>query len=129
MAPRNDSDDGAVTKKMHAGSPFDRDARVREQAHLAAQCDKLYADLLDRCSIILAEVGNRLVIGNEPARQPRHLDIAPSLTLKPPPRRNPIEVASMDDMKAGQLPRERLRRTTAPIGGVRQQRHRSPNCV
>ena len=47
MAPRNDSDDGAVTKKMHAGSPFDRDARVREQAHLAAQCDKLYADLLD----------------------------------------------------------------------------------
>jgi Transposase domain (DUF772) len=45
-------------------------ARVREQTHLAAQLDKLYADLLDRWPAILAEVGNGLVIGNEPARQP-----------------------------------------------------------
>ena len=65
----------------------------REQTHQAAQFDKLHADLLDRWPTVLAEVGNRLVIRNEPARQPHHLDIAPSLTLKPPARLNPIEVA------------------------------------
>jgi hypothetical protein len=50
-------------------------------------------DLLDRRPTILAEVGNRLVIGNEPARQPHHLNVAPSFTLKPSTRLNAIEVA------------------------------------
>src|SRR5258708_19453535 len=68
-------------------------ARCREQAHLAAQFDKLHADLLDRRPTILAEVGNRLVIGNQPARPPHHLNVAPSFTLKPPTRLNAIEVA------------------------------------
>src|SRR6516165_1461072 len=70
----------------------DRNARLREQAHQAAQFDKLYADLLDRWSTVLAEVGYRLVIGNQPARQPHHLHIAPCLTLKPPARLNPIDL-------------------------------------
>src|SRR6266511_2708299 len=39
---------------------IDRNTRCREQAHLAAQFDKLHADLLDRRPTILAEVGNRL---------------------------------------------------------------------
>jgi hypothetical protein len=49
----------------------DRNARLREQAHQAAQFDKLHADLLDRWSTVLAEVGNRLVIGNQPPAKPR----------------------------------------------------------
>src|SRR5215471_20855900 len=71
----------------------DRNARIREQTHQATQFDKLHADLLDRWSTVLAEVGNRLVVRNEPAGQPHHLDIAPCLTLKPPARLNPIEIA------------------------------------
>ena len=46
----------------------DRDARIREQTHQAAQFDKLHADLLDRWSTVLAEVGNSLVVRNEPAQ-------------------------------------------------------------
>src|ERR1700719_1327613 len=70
----------------------DRNARIREQTHQTAQFDKLHADLLDRWSTVLAEVGNSLVVRNEPAGQPHHLDIAPCLTLKPPARLNPIEI-------------------------------------
>src|SRR6476469_63401 len=61
---------------------IDRNARLRQQTHQAAQLNKLHANLLDRRSAVLAEVGNRLVVRNEPARQPHHLDIAPCLTLK-----------------------------------------------
>src|SRR6266702_7555693 len=71
---------------------IDRNARCRQQTHQAAQFNKLYADLLDRWPTVLAEVGNRLVIGNEPAGQPHHLHIAPSLTLKPPARLNANQV-------------------------------------
>jgi hypothetical protein len=39
------------TRCRHCGN-----ARCREQAHLAAQFDKLHADLLDRRPTILAEV-------------------------------------------------------------------------
>src|SRR5271170_5757921 len=72
---------------------IDRNARTREQAHQAAQFNKSYADLLDCWPAVLAEVGNRLVIRSEPTGQPHHLDIAPSLALKPPARLNPIEIA------------------------------------
>ena len=48
---------------------------------------------LHGAAIILAEVGDRLVIRNQPSRQPHHLDIAASLTLKPPARLDPIEIA------------------------------------
>ena len=41
----------------------------------------------------LRKVGNRLVIGDKPARQPHHLNVAPSLVLKPPTSLNPIEIA------------------------------------
>src|SRR3984957_12175203 len=47
----------------------------------------------DGSAIVLAEVGNRLVIGDEPASQPHHLNVAPGLVLKPPARLHPIEIA------------------------------------
>ena len=72
---------------------IDRNARCRQQAHLAAQFNKLHADLLDRSPAVLAEVGYRLVVRSKTASQPHHLNIAPSLTLKPPARLNPIEIA------------------------------------
>src|SRR3974377_277254 len=62
---------------------INRDARRREKTHQAAQFNKLHANLLDRWPAVFAEVGNRLVIRSEPAGQPHHLDIAPSLALKP----------------------------------------------
>ena len=46
-----------------------------------------------RRPVILAEIGNRLVIGNQPAGEPHHLNVAARLTLKPAARLNPIEIA------------------------------------
>ena len=43
--------------------------------------------------IVLAEIGNRLVIRHEAPRQPHHLDVAAGLTLEPPARLHPIEIA------------------------------------
>ena len=70
-----------------------RDAGLRQQAHRAAQRDKACTNFADGSAIVLAEVGNGLVIGYKPARQPHHLNVAPSLTLEPPARLNPIEIA------------------------------------
>src|ERR1700746_3863941 len=47
----------------------------------------------DGSAIVLAEVGNRLVIGYKPTQQPHHLNVATSLVLKPPTRLNSIEIA------------------------------------
>ena len=41
------------------------------------------AHLADGIAVVLAEVGNRLVIGDKPPQKPHHLDVVPSLTLKP----------------------------------------------
>ena len=60
-----------------------RDVGLRQQAHRAAQCDKLSTNFADDSAIVLAEVGNRLVIGYKPTQQPHHLNVAPSLVLKP----------------------------------------------
>jgi hypothetical protein len=50
------------------------------------------ADLAHGAAVVLAEIGNRFVIGNEPAREPHHLNVAPGLTLKPAARLDPIAV-------------------------------------
>src|SRR5829696_4324938 len=71
----------------------DRHAGLREQAHRAAQRDEARAHFADGKAIVFAEVRNRLVVGNEAAGQPHHLHIAASLTLKPPTRLNPVEIA------------------------------------
>src|SRR5207244_9297740 len=60
----------------------DRDARFRQQTHLAAQGDELRADLLDGRAVVFAEIGDGLVIRNQPPRQPHHFQIAASLTLQ-----------------------------------------------
>src|ERR1700730_2586619 len=70
----------------------DGDARFRQQAYLSAKCDELRAHLAYRSPVILAEIGNRLVIGNKPTGEPHDLNVAPSLTLKPAARLNPIEI-------------------------------------
>src|ERR1019366_3292696 len=44
-------------------------------------------------AVVLAEVGNRLVVGSKPARQPHHLNVAPSFTLQSPARLDPVEIA------------------------------------
>ena len=85
-------------------------------------------------AIVLAEVGNGLVIGCKPARQPHHLNVAPGLVLKPPARLNPIEIAV--DVKL-QQDRRMIRRSAGCLGidpikpklgldRVHRQRHRSP---
>jgi hypothetical protein len=44
-------------------------------------------------AIVLAEIRNRLVIGNEPTRKPHHLNVAPAVTFESTARLNPVEVA------------------------------------
>ena len=70
----------------------DRHARRGQQAHPAAQIDEAGANLTDRFAIVLAEIGNRLVIGDQAAREPHHFDIAARLALEPAARLNPIEI-------------------------------------
>src|SRR5664279_6266736 len=43
----------------------DRHAGLREKAHRAAKRNKLGADLPDSAAVVLAEVGNRLVVGSK----------------------------------------------------------------
>src|ERR1035441_1808972 len=71
----------------------DRHAGLREKAHRAAKRNKPGADLADGAAVVLAEVGNRLVVGSKPARQPHHLNVAPSFTLQSPARLDPVEIA------------------------------------
>src|SRR6266702_6189763 len=60
---------------------------------MVTERDKAGAHLPDGAAVVLAEVGNRLVIGNKAAREPHHLNVAPGLMLEPAARLNPIEVA------------------------------------
>ncbi len=82
----------AVVHRLELAA-VDRHAGLRQQPHRAAQRNKARAHLADGSAIILAEVGNRLVIGHQPTHKPHHLDVVPSLTLKPPARLNPVEIA------------------------------------
>jgi hypothetical protein len=64
------------------------------------------ADLAEGVAVVLAEIGNRLVIGNKAAREPHHLNVPTG------------------DTKAGRLPRDQPRRTQARPDRVRRQTHR-----
>ena len=123
----------AVVHRLELAA-VDRHAGLRQQAHRAAQRNKARAHLADGTAIVLAEVGNRLVIGHQPARKPHHLDVVPSLTLKPPARLNPVEIAVNIELQqhrrmirrpAGCLG-SRPRQTQARPGRVPRQKHRSP---
>ena len=89
------------------------DAGLSEQAHHAAQRNETRAHLADGRAIVLAEVGNRLVIWSQTPRQPHHLDVAPSLTLKPAARLDPIEIAVNVEL---QHDRRMIRRSTGHLG-------------
>src|SRR5688572_26810005 len=71
----------------------DRHARRCQQAHLTAQIDEASANLADGLVIVLAKVGERLVIGYKAAREPHHLDVASGLALDVAARLDPIEIA------------------------------------
>jgi hypothetical protein len=62
------------------------------QANLSAKRDEPRAHLADRRPVILAEIGNRLVVGNQPTGELHDLNIATGLTFKPAARLNPIEI-------------------------------------
>src|SRR5262249_13053600 len=51
------------------------------------------ARFFDRSAVVLAEVGNGLVIGREPPQQPHYFQIAMALALEPPARLHAIEIA------------------------------------
>ena len=51
------------------------------------------AHLADGSAIVLSEIRNRLVIGNQAARKPHHLNVASGLTLQPAVRLDPVEIA------------------------------------
>jgi hypothetical protein len=59
---------------------------IHKQTHLPAEFDKARAHLADGTAIVLPEIGDRLVVGDKPAKQPHQLDIAAGLALEPPAR-------------------------------------------
>ena len=67
-------------------------ARHRQKTDPAAQLDETSANLGDRGAVVLAEVGNGLVVGNQSVHQPHHLDIPPRLALKTAARLDLIEI-------------------------------------
>jgi hypothetical protein len=108
----------------------DAEARKRNGPHLTVvgDGDELRAHLAYRRPVILAEIGNHLVIRNQPTGEPHHLNVAARLTLKPAARLNPIEInrkwrastAPTDGTKAG--PQNRSSARSSPR--QRQQSYR-----
>ena len=61
---------------------IDGDARCGEKPHLAAEFDKASAHLAQRRTVVLAEVGDCLVVGDQPAQQPHRLYVATGFALQ-----------------------------------------------
>ena len=74
-------------------APVNGDARLGEQTHLAAQHNEPGANLADRSPVLLAEIGDGLVIRDQSAEKPDHLEIATRLALQPPARLYSVEIA------------------------------------
>jgi hypothetical protein len=102
----------AVVHRLELAA-VDRHAGLREQAHHAAECDKPGTDLPDSPAVVLAEIGNRLVVGSKPANEPHHLNVAPGFALKPPARLHPIEVAVNVELQQN---RRMIRRPASRLG-------------
>jgi hypothetical protein len=102
------------------------------------ELDKARAHLADGTPIVLPEIGDRLVVGDEPAKQPHQLDISPGLALEPPARLHSIEIARRcrasteprDDKPAVQSPPARPLRTRAQREQAYRRTRRSlePDC-
>jgi hypothetical protein len=61
----------------------DRDRVAIEQVQVPAERDEAGADLADGRAVVASEVGDRLEVRREPARQPDQLEIAPALAFEP----------------------------------------------
>ena len=79
-------------------NPVEIAVDVDEMQRLAAM-EKHH--LADRRPIVLAEIGNRFVIRDQSAEKPDHLEIATGLTLQPPARLHPIEIAVDVELEQG----------------------------
>jgi len=79
----------------------DRNAGFRQQPHASAQRDKLGADFLYRGPIVLAEVGNGLVVGRKPLDEPDHFQIAPGLALQTTARLDAIQITVDVELQEG----------------------------
>ena len=82
----------AVVHRLELAA-VDRNAGGGQEAHRAAQPDEACANLADGAAIVLAEVRDGLVIGDETPRQPHHLDVASGLPLQPSTGLHPVQVA------------------------------------
>lgn len=71
----------------------DSDARRGEKTYLATEFDNTRAHLAKSATIVLAEIGNRLVVRDQPTQQPHNFDVAARFPLQPAARLHSVEVA------------------------------------
>ncbi len=76
-----------------------RDHRLGEQVHLAAQHHEPRAHLADRQAVVSSEVGNRLEVGHQPPGQPDQLDVALGLALQASTRLDAVQVPVNVDLQ------------------------------
>jgi len=68
-------------------------ARFGEKPHLAAELDKARAHIAQRRTVVFAEVGDRLVVRDEPAQQPHDFYVTAGFALQPPARLKAVKIA------------------------------------
>jgi hypothetical protein len=71
----------------------DGHARLREETHLTVELNEARAHLADGAAVVLAEIGDSLVVGDEAAQEPHELDVASRFPLEPPARLHAVEIA------------------------------------
>ena len=81
----------------------DGDRGLLEQAETTTQQDELAAGGADRLTVVLAEVGDSLEVGHQPAGEPDQLDVALRLALQPPAGLHPVQIPVDVDLQ--QCPR------------------------
>src|SRR5215472_13167868 len=57
----------AIVHRLELAAVVNRNARLRKQADLPAELDKAHTHLADGTAVVLPEVGDRLVVRDEPA--------------------------------------------------------------
>ena len=81
----------AVVDRLELAA-VDGDRGLFEQAQFPAQQDELAAGGADCLTVVLAEVGDGLEVGHQPASQPDQLDVALCFPLQPPARLHPVQI-------------------------------------
>jgi hypothetical protein len=72
---------------------IDGNSRLYKQTHLSAEFHEAPTNLANSAAVVLAEIGDRLVVGDEATKEPHHFRIATGLAFKPPARLHPVEIA------------------------------------